>query len=51
VEVDAIAPSELRLLVRNAIEQHVNKRALRTLQIAERSEREIIELLVTRQFG
>jgi hypothetical protein len=48
VEVDAIPPSELRGLVRRSIEQHVNKRALRTLQIAEKSEREIIGFLATK---
>ena len=51
VEVDAIAPAELRALVHNAIEQHINKRALRALQIAERSEREITSMLVAREFG
>ena len=50
VEVDAIAPAQLRALVRKAIEQHVNKRALRILQIAEKSEREFIDMLVTQEF-
>lgn len=47
VEVDAIPPSKLRKLVRDAIEQHVNKRALQGLQIAERSEREALSFLAS----
>jgi hypothetical protein len=47
VEVDAIPPSQLRSLVRSSVEQHINKRALRTLQIAEDSEREALGFLAS----
>jgi hypothetical protein len=47
VEVDAIPPSELRRLVRDAIEQHVNKRALKVLRIAEQSEQESLGWLAS----
>lgn len=43
VEVDAIPPAELRRIINAAIERHVNKRALKVIQVAERSERELME--------
>ncbi|MGO9156995.1 hypothetical protein [Mycobacterium sp.] len=42
VEVDAIPSSALRDLVRDAIEQWIDREALRLTKIAERSEREIL---------
>ncbi len=42
VEVDAIPPSTLRQLVREAIEQHIDPRALRLTWMAERSERDLL---------
>jgi hypothetical protein len=43
VEVDAIPPAELRRIINAAIERHVDKRALKVIQVAERSERELME--------
>jgi hypothetical protein len=40
VELDAVDPETLRGLVRACIEQHVDRRKLETLLVAERSERE-----------
>jgi hypothetical protein len=40
VELDAIDPEILRRLVRDCIEQHVDRRKLETVFVAERSERE-----------
>ena len=42
VEVDAIPPAQLRQLVRDAIEQNIDRRALRVLMAAEESEREML---------
>ena len=42
VEVDAIPPAQLRQLVREAIEQNIDRRALRVLMAAEESEREML---------
>lgn len=42
VEVDAIPSTILRQLVRDAIEQHIDREALRLTKIAEESEREIL---------
>lgn len=42
VELDAIPPDHLRLLVLNAIEQHLPTHQLSVLQVAEDSEREIL---------
>jgi hypothetical protein len=50
VEVDAIPPARLRELVRGRIERHVDRQALEVLQVAERSEREILTRLY-RQAG
>jgi hypothetical protein len=41
VELDAIPPAELRLLVRQCIERHIDPRALEITKIAERSERDL----------
>jgi hypothetical protein len=41
VEVDAIPPTELRRIVRQAITQHIDPEALRQTRIAEESEREL----------
>jgi hypothetical protein len=43
VEVDAIPPGQLRALVRECIEQHVDRQRLDVLCVAERSEREILQ--------
>lgn len=51
VEVDAIPPPELRSLVQSAIERHVNRRALRILQLAEQSEREALGFLASRPWA
>jgi len=45
VELDALPSSELRALVRECIEWHINPSALETLREAEQSEREILEQL------
>lgn len=42
VELDAIAPHELRGIVERAIVQHVNQHELGVIQVAERSEREFL---------
>jgi hypothetical protein len=42
VEVDAIPPGELRLLVDRCIVQHVGEQALEVNRVAEQSEREIL---------
>lgn len=42
VEVDAIPATQLRTLIRAAIEQHVDPEALRLTQLAEDSERQIL---------
>jgi len=41
VEIDALPPGELRRMLREAIEQHVDPHALAVLQKAENSEREL----------
>jgi hypothetical protein len=41
VELDAIPPAELRRLVRECIERHIDPRALEITKIAERSERDL----------
>lgn len=43
VELDAIPSAQLRQLVRDCIEQHVDERALQTILVAEKSEREHLE--------
>jgi hypothetical protein len=48
VEVDAISPDELRELVRECIEQHVDERALEITRIAEESERKILTEMIAR---
>jgi hypothetical protein len=42
VELDAIPSHQLRALVRECIERHVDKRQLSILQVAEESERELL---------
>ncbi len=46
VEVDAIPPSMLRQIVRDAIEQHINERALANTRAVERSERELLTSMI-----
>ncbi len=46
VELDAIPPDDLRLLVERCIERHLPKRQFEVLKAAEASEREIISRLV-----
>ena len=45
VEVDAIPPAILRSMVNDAIVKHINKRALKVLQVAEGSERGLLRIL------
>jgi hypothetical protein len=45
VEVDAIPPHTLQLLVQNAIEQHIDARQLQVTRVAEESERKVLEAL------
>jgi hypothetical protein len=42
VELDAIPPQQLRALVRECIEWHVDQDQLATLQVAKRSERDLL---------
>jgi len=46
VELDAIPPDRLRLLVQNAIERHLPQREFEILKIAEQSERDLLKSLV-----
>lgn len=48
VEVDAIPPRQLREIVAGCIEQHVDRRKLDILQVAEQSERAILTTLCER---
>jgi len=48
VEVDAIPPGQLRVIVRECIERHVDHRQFEVLQVAERSERELLMRLAAR---
>lgn len=48
VEVDAMPPATLRALVKNCIEQHIDKRALKATEEIEAAERETLET-ITRQ--
>jgi hypothetical protein len=43
VELDALPAATLRALVRACIEQHIDKRKLKALEVAEESEREMLE--------
>jgi hypothetical protein len=45
VEVDAIPPSQLRQLVRECIEPHVDEHALYLTSVAEEQERKILQML------
>ena len=42
VEVDAISSADLRVLVEEAITQHIDQEVLNTTMVAERSEREMV---------
>lgn len=46
VEVDAIAPSRLRAIVRGAIEQHIDTRALELTRSVEESERDVLTRMI-----
>jgi hypothetical protein len=48
VEVDAIHPQQLRQLVRDCIERHIDQHELEVVRVAERSEREIFSKLCNR---
>ena len=50
VELDAIAPGDLRDLVEGVINHHLPQHALKVLKVAEQSERDLISKLV-RQMG
>jgi hypothetical protein len=45
VELDAIPPAQLRALVRQAIEQHIDRRALKALRAQEERDRRDLETL------
>ena len=49
VELDAIAPADLRILVSDAIERHLPQEEFDVLKEAERSERELLLALVRRE--
>jgi hypothetical protein len=51
VELDAIAPEQLRELVRDVIERHLPSEQFHVLKAAEASERELIATLVTNLSG
>jgi hypothetical protein len=51
VELDAIAPDQLRELVRDVIERHLPSEQFQVLKVAEASERELIATLVTNLSG
>jgi hypothetical protein len=51
IELDAIAPDDMRAMVQRAIEHHLPADQLRLLQIAEASERELIAGLVAKIAG
>jgi len=51
VELDALPSSQLRDMVRNCIEEHVDQQALDALRAAERSERSILTRMATRDFA
>src|SRR5262249_19798761 len=42
VELDALPPRELRAMVAEVIEQHIDRRAMAALRAAEDSERELL---------
>ena len=44
VELDAVHPDRLRQIVQKAIEQHLPEHQLKTLEVAEESEREILQM-------
>jgi hypothetical protein len=44
VELDALPADYLRALVRGAIEQHLPRRQLEILKVAERSERQLLTM-------
>ena len=50
MEVDAIPPAELRGLVRRCIEQHIDRDALRAVELAEQSERQWLTA-ISRQYA
>ena len=45
VEVDAIAPGQLRELVSECIQDHIDTRALEVVQVAEQSERQALQMM------
>jgi hypothetical protein len=45
VEVDAIPPRTLREMVRDCIEQHVDRRKYEVLKVAEKNERQALKIL------
>lgn len=45
VEAEAVEPARLRLIVREAIERHIDAEELRALRVAEASERDILSRL------
>lgn len=48
VELDAIPPSHLRNLVRERIEQHVDREAFTKLKLVEESERELLSRIIAK---
>jgi hypothetical protein len=51
VELDAIPAATLRGLVRDCIEQHIDRRVLRVLEATERMERGVLEQLAANGLG
>ena len=49
VELDAIAPDDLRTLVRDAVERHLPEEEFEVLKEAEKSERELLSALARRE--
>jgi len=50
VELDAIAPDDLRAMVQDAIEQHLPKERFEILKEAEASERQLLRSFVAQAY-
>lgn len=51
VELDAVPPDVLRLLIRAAIERHISRRELAVIEAAEDSERKAAEIFIRQMTG
>lgn len=49
-ELDAIAPDDLRAMVREAVEEHLSPWELHQLQLAEKAERETLNAFIGREY-